>query len=153
MIFRLFIVVLFVTLRLIDDVFTMERILKVNLSPEEKSILARGWTQKEIEQESIAFFIHPEEPEEVSEKIEYWKKLFFGFGVTEFSKCFRNYTEKYMEKFLSPEGILTGENPIEVYRILPTYNSDLVYIQEKKFPITHEIWQFTYDKSRIHGTA
>lgn len=153
MIFRLFTVVLFAVLPLIGKASAAEMILKVDISPEEKSILARGWTQQEIEQESAALLAYPEKPEKVSENAEYWKKRFFGSGVTVFSKCFRNYTEKYMEKFLSPEGILTGENPIEVYRILPTYNSDLVYIQEKKFPITHEIWQFTYDKSRIHGTA
>ena len=125
MIFRLFTVVLFAVLPLIGKASAAEMILKVDISPEEKSILARGWTQQEIEQESAALLAYPEKPEKVSENAEYWKKRFFGSGVTVFSKCFRNYTEKYMKKFLSPEGILTGETADIMYKKCWDYGKDL----------------------------
>ena len=134
MIFRLFTVVLFAVLPLICKASAAEMILKVDISPEEKSILARGWTQQEIEQESAALLAYPEKPEKVSENAEYWKKRFFGSGVTVFSKCFRNYTEKYMKKFLSPEGILTGETADIMYKKCWDYEKDLRYIKDRKLP-------------------
>jgi hypothetical protein len=98
--------------------------LKIDLSEEKEETLARGWTQQEIKQESDAFCANPTEPEEVSAKVEYWRKLFFGSGITEFSRCFRKYTQKYMEKFLSPDGILTGETANIMYEKCWDYKED-----------------------------
>ena len=136
--FKLLLFILFAILPIAEHSYTSERTLKVDLSAEEEKILARGWTQQEIKQESDAFCANPTEPEETSAKVEYWRKLFFGSGITEFSRCFRKYTQKYMEKFLSPDGILTDE-PKEIYANLPIYNGDLTYIERKKLPLTEQM--------------
>ena len=137
--FKLLLFILFAILPIAEHSYTSERTLKVDLSAEEEKILARGWTQQEIKQESDAFCANPTEPEETSAKVEYWRKLFFGSGITEFSRCFRKYTQKYMEKFLSPDGILTGETADIMYAKCWNYKEDLKWINSSKLPITEDI--------------